>query len=88
MVKQQKVDYSHNLESLILKIICVDFDEYDSPESFFHMLFEDTDKLHNHHMNQNHLNFMEKLIYQIFRAMRDNGNYMKFTSISHVMKMT
>jgi hypothetical protein len=44
--------------------------------------------MHNHPMNQNHISFMEKLIYQIFRAMRHNGNYMKFTSISHVMKMT
>ena len=30
MVKQKKVDYSHNLESLILKFVCVDFDEYDT----------------------------------------------------------
>jgi len=42
----------------------------------------------NYHMNQNHISFMEKLISQIFRAMRHNGNYMKITSISDVMIMT
>jgi hypothetical protein len=46
----------------------------DSQERFLHMLFEDTDK--------------SIIIYQIFRSMLNNGNYMIITSISHVMIMT
>ena len=49
-------------------------DADDSQERFLHMLFEDTDKY--------------IIIYQIFRSMRHNENYMKITSISHAIIMT